>query len=132
MVPAPRGNTDGMAEGLACVLLRRLEEFGEGGFTLLDEEELLALFPPKAKIDKEGAEKLLFSLAERKLVEVEYAAEGTYCVRPLPEGRLALERAAEERREGRKARLFTALFSALGGAAGGFLGTALAVAVFLF
>ncbi len=109
-----------MPDRLTDALLMRVGELN--GVTMLDEGELLSLFPPKAGVDRRSAEDMLFYLAERKFVEVEYAAEGTYCIRPLPEGRLYLERAAEKRKEGRRSALRCALFSALGGAAGGIAG----------
>ena len=70
---------------------------------------------------------MLDYLQDNRYVDVRYAEEGVYCVRPLSEGKIYFERVREEREAKRLRRLDTALFSALGAFLGGFLG---ALAVF--
>lgn len=94
----------------------------------MDEEELLSLLP-KGSTDREGVRQMLFYLRDHDYLDVEYAEEGLYCVRPLPEGRLYFERIREKRRVGLQNRLYSALVAAGSGFLGGFLGALLAAIV---
>ncbi len=98
-----------------------------GGFIILEERELLRAFP--------GGEgdvgKTLAYLADKKLIELRYAEDGTYCVRTMPAGRSYAERTEREKREREKSRrdllLWSFCGSFLGGALVALIGTLLGV-----
>ena len=98
-----------------------------GGFKIIEEDELAGIVP------KEDIAKTLILLGEKKLIELRYADEGTYCVRTMPEGRSYLERLERENTEKNRGRrdLFLAAF--LGSFAGGSAAAVLvALAALLF
>ncbi len=91
----------------------------------MDEAELAAC----ASTDGDGVRRMLGFLQDNKYVDVRYAEEGVYCVRPLPEGKTYFSREREARRACGRQRRDAALFSALGAFFGSLLG---ALAVWLF
>ncbi len=93
------------------------------GFKIIEEEELGRVLPE----GNSGVARTLAYLEEKRLIELRYAEEGTYCVRTMPAGRSYSERMARERAERRKLRTQTLLFAALGAFLGGFVAAALAL-----
>ena len=85
-----------------------------GGFEIVEEQELVRAVPE----GKGDVARILAFLEEKRLIELRYADEGTYCVRTMPAGRTFAERSERERLarvRGRREVLYAA-------AAGGFLG----------
>lgn len=96
---------------------------GNGSYKIIEESDLLACFPAAMKTDAAGLKAMLDYLEDHKYIEVGYAGEGEYCVRPMPEGRLYFERIKSEKRE-RLIRRIEAFLLAL---AGGFFGALIAL-----
>ena len=97
---------------------------GEGGYKIIDETDLCACVPEGSDVKE-----LLGFLQDNRYVDVRYAEDGVYCLRPMPEGKMYFERAREEREEHRRRRRDIALFSALGAFAGGLLGALAAMLI---
>ena len=104
-------------------LLEKINGFGEGSCKVVEEGELLGLYPV-GEADAESIRQMLGFLQDRRYIDVQYAEAGVYCVRPLPEGRLYFEKLREGRRETVRMRRDVALFSALGALAGSLIGAA--------
>ncbi len=112
------------------LLLSRIAELCfDGSYKIVEEEDLLACFPPKLKTDKEGLVHMLRFLREHGYIDVRYAEEGVYCLSPLPEGRIYDERMKREKTESRKRRLYLFVFTLLGAFAGAFAGAGLAISL---
>lgn len=88
----------------------------DGGFVILEESEL-----KRALKEGEDVSRGVAYLEEKKLIELRYAEDGTYCVRTMPAGRSYAERTAYERRERVRTRRETLFFAFLGSFAGGLL-----------
>ena len=99
----------------------------KGSFKIVEESELLACFPEAMQIDGDGLRAMLDYLEEHKYIEIGYAQEGEYCVRPMPEGRLYFERVKSEKRERLVRRIEAFVLALCGGFAGGFLGAFIAL-----
>ena len=104
---------------------------GEGSYQIVEERELLGLFPRSKGVDVQDIRAMLEYLKDERFVEVRYAEEGVYCVRPLPEGRRYFEEVRRERRESRERKRNALLLSLVGALVGGFSGSLLAWAVSL-
>ena len=111
-----------MADTLSDILLARINECGEGKFTILEAGELLALFPEGAGVQAEELGAMLTALRDRRFIDLQYAEEGMYCVKPLSAGRLYFEDKRERRRESALRRRDAFLFSLLGAFLGALLG----------
>lgn len=106
------------------LLLDAVNGFCEkGSFKLVEENELLKCFPPASGVDGATLRAMLNYLEDGKYIEVGYAEEGEYCLRPLPEGRLYSERLKRERQEAVRKRRDALLLALAGGFSGGFLGS---------
>ena len=112
------------------VLLSAINGYCEkGSFKIVEEGELLSRFTPHSGVDRDCLRAMLNFLEERGYIEVDYAGEGEYCLRPLPEGRLYFEQKKREKREVLRRRADAFLCAVLGGFSGGFLGAVLACLV---
>ena len=106
------------------VLLGAINGYCEkGSFKIVEEGELLRRFSPSAGVDGECLKAMLNYLEEHKYIEVGYAEEGEYCLRPMPEGRLYFERIKRERKQTVRRRIDAVLCAVAGGFSGGFLGS---------
>lgn len=94
----------------------------KGSYKIVEESELLGVFPAALGVDGENLKAMLLYLEEHGYLEIGYAEEGEYCVRPLPEGRLYFERMKREKRERLHRAVCAFLLALFGGFAGGFLG----------
>ncbi|MDE5548423.1 MAG: hypothetical protein K2J30_05465 [Clostridia bacterium] len=95
----------------------------KGSFKLVEESELLKSLPPTCGVDGATLRAMLNYLEDGKYIEVGYAEEGEYCLRPLPEGRLYTERMRRERGEAMRRRRDSLLLALAGGFSGGFFGS---------
>lgn len=112
-----------MLDERTSLLLAAINEYcGEGSFKIAEEGELLRRFPAQMGVDGESLRAMLVYLGDRRYIDVRYAEEGEYCVRPLPEGRIYFERTQAERRESRRRRRDGVVFALIGSFAGGFFG----------
>lgn len=99
-------------------LLQKLNALcNRAAFCIVSEEELLF-----AGEDSESVKGMLGFLQDRGYLNLSYAAEGEYCVRILPEGRLYFERAAAENQEAKRRARQGALCALFGALLGSFLG----------
>lgn len=115
------------------ILLNKLNELcNGGGFRIVEEGELLSCFTGKYGADGEDVRTMLEFLRESGYVDVQYAEEGVYCIRPLPEGRRYAERQKEERCEEERSRRLLALWSAVGAFSGALLGGTIVLLISLF
>lgn len=117
-----------MLEENACAVLAAVDEACRGGgFKIVEEDDLARRIP------REEVKRTLAYLEERRLIELRYAEEGTYCVRTMPAGRSYLERAKQEKTERLKDRrevFFAALAGAFSGGAAAALIALLAALAF--
>ena len=111
-----------MPDTLSDIILSRINECGEGKFTILEEGELLSLFPESAGVQTEELGAMLSALRDRRFIDLQYAEEGMYCVKPLPAGKLYFEEKQERRRDRALRRRDAFLFSLLGAFLGALLG----------
>lgn len=86
-----------------------------GGFKIIEEQELARCLPEEGNIVR-----MLSQLEEKKLIELRYAEEGTYCVRPMPAGRTFAERVQREKFEARRSRREVLVCAVLGAFFGAF------------
>ena len=118
-----------MLDKRTSALLNKINELcSEGSFKVVEEEELLSCFPPKAETDKEGLRQILSYRREHKYIDIQYADEGMYCLCPLPEGRMYFENARQVKSDSFRRRRDIVLMTALGAFVGAFVGS---VAVWL-
>lgn len=105
------------------------EKCGGESYQIIEEKELLEVIP-----EGNGAAELrslLSFLEAERYVEVSYAEDGVYCLRPLTEGRRYFEQERLRRHESRVLRRDGLILSAAGALFGAFLGSALFWAVSL-
>lgn len=108
-------------------LLHKINELCEGGgFRIVEESELASCTG-----EGEDVRGMLDYLRGRGYIDVQYAEEGVYCIRPLPEARRYSESVRESRRLEVSRRRTVMLCSAVGGFLGALLG-ALAVLLISF
>lgn len=106
------------------ILLGVVNEMCEkGSYQLVEESELLKRLPPACGVDGVTLRAMLNYLEDGNYIEVGYAEEGEYCLRPLPEGRLYTERLRKEKREAMRRRRDSLLLALAGGFSGGFFGS---------
>lgn len=103
-----------------------LEQCAEGGYKVLEEDDLLSLFPARLNVDSEEIAQMMRYLEEHKYIEIRYAEEGVYCASVLPEGRMYSENVREAKTTAGRRRRDTVLMTALGAFLGAFLGSILA------
>ncbi len=96
-----------------------------GGFKIIEEDDLARVVP------QEEVQKTLAYLEQKRLIELRYAEEGTYCVRTMPEGRSYLERVKRETAERDRSRRAIFWGAFFGAAAGGFAAALIAIAAAL-
>lgn len=117
-----------MTDERTSALLSAVRSLCEGGgFKIVDEEEIARLFSGGEGEIRAG----MSLLAERRLVELVYAEEGTYCVRVLPAGREYADLERDRRRLERETRREVFFFALLGGALGGICSFLIALLVSL-
>lgn len=115
------------------ILLHKLNELcSGGGFRIVEESELLSCFAGKYGADGEDVRTMLEFLRAGGYIDVQYAEEGVYCVRPLPEGRRYAERQKEERLQEEHGRRLLSLWAACGAFAGALLGGTIVLLISLF
>lgn len=100
-------------------------------YNILEAQELSERLARFGGADRDELFSMLSFLEAEKLIDIRYAEDGLYCVRPLAEGRKYFEQARLRERERRSRRRVGFLFSACGAAIGGFLGALLFWAVSL-
>lgn len=73
----------------------------DGGYKILEKEELLSAFPAYLSQSEEGLDGMISYLKEHEYVDVKYADgnKGVYCLTPMPAGRLYAEKNFEKRAE---------------------------------
>lgn len=98
------------------------------GFKIFEEEDLLSSF--SGGLQQEELKSLLCDLEEKRYIEIRYAEDGVYCLRPLPEGKLYFEALRRQRREGVRRRTDAFFLSALGGFLGSLAGAFLVWLIF--
>lgn len=104
-------------------MLTRLNDVCEGdGFKILEEGELLSLFPAGSAADATVLSKAITYLKDHEYIDVEYAEDGVYCLRPLQKGREYKEEVRTEKSDSFRRRRDTVLLTAAGAFLGAFLG----------
>ena len=82
------------------MLLHKLNELcQDGGFRIVEEDELISCFSGNCGADSEDVRTMIEFLRAEGFIDVQYAEAGVYCVKPLPEGRRYAERRFQERCE---------------------------------
>ena len=113
-----------MLDKRTSFLLDKINEIcSEGGYKVVETEDLITAFPPSLGADKEGIRQMMHYLAEHKYIDIKYSEEELYCISPLPEGRMYFENAKEAKGSSFRHRRDTVLFTALGAFLGAFVGS---------
>ncbi len=119
-----------MLDYRTATLLRFVNErCKEGKYEIVESDELLSCFPPKAGMDDENLKKTVNFLAEQGYLDIKYAEDGVYCLCPLPEGRLYAERVQSAKSDGKRRRRDMVLTTAIGAFVGAFVGSLVAVLI---
>lgn len=114
------------------MLLHKLNELcTDGGFRIVEESELTSCFAGRYGADGDDVRTMLEFLRVGGYIDVQYAEEGVYCVKPLPEGRRYAERLREQRLEEVRRRRNLLLCTAGGSFVGAFLGALVVLLVSL-
>ena len=98
----------------------------DGTYKIIEQEELLSCFPAKMGMDGESLSKTVSYLQENGYLDVKYAQDGTYCLCPLPEGRMYVERARAAKSDVSRRRRDIVLMTAIGAFIGAFAGSLIA------
>ena len=115
------------------MLLHKLNELcRDGGFRIVEEDELLSCFSEKYGADSEDVRTMIEFLRAEGYLDVQYAEEGVYCVRPLPEGRRYTERRFQQQCEEVRRRRLLLWCTASGSFLGSLLGAFAVLLVSLF
>lgn len=123
-----------MLDKRTSLLLAKINELcAEGGFKIVEEEELLSCFPEKYGVTEEELSSMVKFLSDHRYIDVRYAEADVYCLCPLPEGRMYFENVHEANVGSARRRRDTVLFTFLGAFFGALLGSALCVLlIFIF
>ena len=114
------------------MLLHKLNELcNDGGFRIVEEGELTSCFAKGYGADGDDVRTMLEFLRAGGYIDMQYAEEGVYCVKPLPEGRRYAERLREQRLEEVRRRRLLLLCTAGGSFLGAFLGALVVLLVSL-
>lgn len=95
----------------------------DGTYQIVEQEELLSCFSAKIGMDEESLAKTVSYLQENGYLDVKYAQDGTYCLCPLPEGRMYVERARAAKSDVSRRRRDIVLMTAIGAFIGAFVGS---------
>ena len=107
-------------------LLHKINELcANGGFRIVEEGELSSCS------EGEDLRGMLDYLRGRGYIDLQYAEEGVYCIRPLPEARRYEESVRETHRAETKLKRTVLLCSLFGALAGSLLGMVLAFCISL-
>lgn len=112
-------------------LLAAINERCGEGYQIIEERELSELLAACGGADKNEIRAMLCFLEAERYVEVRYAEDGLYCVKPLAEGRKYFEQERLQEKSFRVRRRGELLLSFAGALLGAFLGTFLFWAVSL-
>ena len=111
-----------MLEKLTHLLLKEISEIcGDGGYKIVETEELLACFKDEP-VPRKALDGMLTYLRENGYIDVRYAEGDLYCLTLLPLGRVYAERERAVRTENKRKYFCVFLMTALGALLGGFLG----------
>jgi len=82
------------------IILKRIDSLcADGNYHIIEADELTCALPSGEVFGKEALKDILVYLAEHDYVNIKYCDGKTYCVCPLPAGRIYLERAEQRRKE---------------------------------
>ena len=103
-------------------LLAAINERCGEGYKIIEERELAERLSSRGGAEKGEIRAMLSFLEAERYIEVRYAEEGLYCVKPLAEGRKYFEQERLRERTSRVRRRSEFLISFAGALLGGFLG----------
>lgn len=127
MFPRKTGNNISVLDERSSRLLAAINGICEnGGYRIIEERELLGAFSAADGVDGARLSEMLSRLETQRYLEIRYAEDGEYCLRPLSAGVRYSEQERGEKREAFRRRREAALFALAGGAVGGFLGALIA------
>ena len=112
-------------------LFAAVHETSGGNFKIIEESDLVSLFPESEGVDGAAVREMISALEEQNFVDVRYCDDGEYCLRSLSAGVNFLKEANAGKRKcplPYKAQLALVFLSAL---LGGFLGALCAFGVAL-
>lgn len=112
------------------ILLRRIDELcADGSYHIIEAEELTCALPAADSLSDEALRDILKYLCEHDYVNIKYCDGVTYCVCPLPAGRIYLERAAQRRKEYSVKYIYPFVPSFLGAIVGAFIAALIIIAL---
>jgi len=112
------------------IILRRIDELcSDGNYHIIEFEELVASLPYCDDLNDEALRDILKYLRDHDYVNIKYSDGGTYCVCPLPAGRIYLERTAQRRREYSAKYIYPFIPSFFGALVGAFIAALILIAV---
>ena len=103
-------------------LLAAINERCGEGYKIIEERELEERLAPRGGADRGEIRAMLSFVEAERFIEIRYAEDGLYCVRPLAEGKKYFEQERLRERNFRVRRRDEFLLSFSGALLGGFLG----------
>ena len=103
-----------------------VQECNEGGYKILEVDDILAALPKKYKADEEVVSQIVKYLENGEYISVKYADKQQYCICPLPFGRQFIENIDQTEKNNKKTLFGTiknALILFISSFLGAFLGT---------
>ncbi len=134
MVRRGNGNTfcgDMLDEKTGALLAAINGKCGGESYKIIEEKEFSDCLARRGGADRGEIRAMLSFLEAERLIEIRYAEDGLYCVKPLAEGRKYFEQERLRTAERNERRRSDFLLSLLGAFAGAFLGSLLFWAVSL-
>lgn len=95
----------------------------DGAYKVLESQDIIAALDGPAQVDTDSLSDIIDYLCEREYVRCKYSDKGTYCIAPLPRGRMYYEKKEEQQRSRTSYRRLVVL-AFLGSLLGGALGAA--------
>lgn len=89
-----------------------VQECNEGGYKILETEDILSALPKKYKTDEEVLAQIIKYLENGEYISVKYADKQQYCICPLPFGRQFIENIDQTEKNNKK-NLFLAIKNGL-------------------
>jgi len=112
------------------IILRRIDFFcSDGNYHIIDSDELLSALSPNEKLSSEALKDIITYLAGHDYITIKYCDGKTYCVRPLPAGKIYLERTEQKRKEYSMKYIYPFFPSFLGAFVGAFLAALIIIAL---
>lgn len=104
------------------IILKKIDGLcSDGNYHIIESDELICALPQGDGLNAEALRDILKYLCEHDYVNIKYCDGKTYCVCPLPAGRIYLERTEQRRKEYSAKYIYPFIPSFLGALVGAFI-----------